>query len=241
MRPDDIGLFLAALVGASLVLGLRRFAMRRAVISAPAILLASSVAVLASRLTEHALQVDFGGVEPAQWAGGSAVGLLAGVGAMHLHRVDGHGVVVPGLVLAALVGMWLGVPETSHVIVAGALVVSVAGVTLVSSWPSATVPVLLPVLALAAGVLGAVGISQATAAACLAIAPLGMVVVAPPVAMPARRASVLSVGLAVTAGLVAARHLGVNRDWDGVALVSGTSLTLSWLSAAALRVDQSAR
>jgi hypothetical protein len=200
----------------------------------------ASVAVLGAAGGWVIADVLVAGVQPAWRAPACAVTLAAaGLAATRIERWSDHGVST-GWALAAAIGMYLGVPETDHLVgvIAVLIVVWLAAVTGRLRADFLVVAGLDAVLVWAA-VRGASGSGGALLAA---LALLGLLVLAPPIALlprpprelvrPAWRAPVL-VALQLVFCVTVARLGGVRTTLTEAATVAATGLValgaVAWL------------
>lgn len=216
-RGADLELLaVAALVALAVGLTAARLRAPRR-IGAAAVLVAVAVAVAADRSLLHAL--------PERWPDGRstwvsvlAVALVAaGARRLPVAPTVGLAPVVP-LGLAALAGVWLGVPETSAALVAaGGLAGTGLALLVTRAQVRASAVPVLAALPVAATWIGAAGEGHALAGGLLAVLPLALVGVGPPVARVGPLPLAVAVVLHGTLAVVAARHVGVARGGDSVA------------------------
>ncbi len=169
------------------------------------------------------------------------LGVVAGLGAVVLAVVVGRGAWrLPGepvdrvppvlwIVLASLVGVWAGVPETSAAIVAAGVGVGMAAVLALGrlrlSGPAAIAMSVLPVVA---AYQGAAGNVHALVGGGLCVTTLVVLAVAAPRRTMAGWRWRGGLAVHLLAALVAARQIAVDRDWAGtpgwVAVVVGLAV-----------------
>jgi hypothetical protein len=145
--------------------------------------------------------------------------------------------VVP-LVLASLVGVWAGVPETSAAILAAGAVVGLAtALWLGSGSLTRRGAAVLGVLPIGAAVVGAVGDRHALVGGLLCSGTLVGLAGRRKVESVSPRSVLVATALQLAASLVAARQIGIVRDGDGgTELLAGiVVIVLSALAASALR------
>jgi hypothetical protein len=201
----------------------------------------ASVAVLGAAGGWMIADVLVAGEEPTWRAPACALALAAAaVAATRIERWSERGVSV-GWVLAAAIGMYLGVPETDHLVgvIAVLIVVWLAGVTgrLRADFPVVTG---LDAVLVWAAVRGAAGSSGALLAA---LAMLGLLVLAPPIAMLPRPANELVrapwrapllVAFQLAFCVTVARLGGVRTTTTRAAVVAATGLVAlgaaAWLA-----------
>jgi hypothetical protein len=239
--PRTIDLQLLALAvaagGTTASVALVRSLPRRvgAVSVAGALLLAG----LADRWFLHAVPRDL--VEgTAPWVVGGAVALAAAWGASRLPSTPTARLppILP-IALGSLFGVWAGVPETSTAILGAGVLVGVGAVLVLGrALISPRAALLVAVVPVGAATSGAVGGAHALVGGLLCSAAVIVVGVGP--AVPSVSAGALAAATALNgaAALVAARQVGVARDWGGTLLAGILVLGLSLATAAVLRRDQ---
>ena len=180
------------------------------------------------------------GVVP--WLFALAVGVAVAWGADRLPVTPTVGMppVLP-LALAALVGVWAGVPETSAAILAVGVLLGLALALLAGRlFVTRSAAVAIAVAPVGAACIGAVGEVHSLVGGFLCAAPVVAVGLGPVVRAVSGTALVQGTLLHLVVATVAARHLGVSRDWDAAFVVIPVILVLSVAIAAVLRQGQRA-
>ena len=211
-------------------------------VGALAVLAGLAVAWMGDRAFVHAVPRDAMS-ELGPWVAAATMAAAVGWGAarLPLEPVAGLAPVLP-LALASLVGVWAGVPETSAALLAAGVLGGMAIVMLLRPLPlSVTGAVVVGVLPIGAACIGAVGNAHALLGGGLVTATFVVLGLSPRVRSVS--VSALAGGSAVhlVAALVAARQLGVRRDWDGAPIWIALVVTLAVVAAERLRAGQTDR
>lgn len=211
-------------------------------VGAPAILAGLVAAWMGDRALVQAVPSDVVG-DLAPWM---ATGVLAmavgwGVARLPVEPVVGFAPVLP-LALASLVGVWAGVPETSAALLAAGVLGGMAAVMFVRPVAlSMAGTVVVGILPIGAACIGAVGNAHALVGGGLCSATLVVVGLGPRVRAVSVSALVGGTAVHLVAALVAARALGVRRDWDGAPLWIALVVALAVVAAGQLRSGQTER
>ena len=208
-------------------------------VGAAGVVAALAVASVGDRILVHAVPRDpVGPVGP--WMAASVVAVLVGWGARRLPPVSVAGLppVLP-LALGSLVGVWAGVPETSAALLAGGVLGGVAVVAVALPVAlSSRGAVVVSVVPVAAACVGAAGNTHALLGGLLCSTTFAALSAGPRIKEMPTLALIRGSVVHLTAAVVAARQIGVERDWHlapvWVALVAGLAL----LAARMLRSDQ---
>lgn len=229
---------LALAAGAVLTGVFSRIGNRRTV-GVAGVVAALAVAGVGERTFVHDVPRDpIGAVGP--WAAALVVAVAVGWGArrLPLRSVAGLPPALP-LALGSLVGVWAGVPETSAALLSGGVLGGAAVVVLagrIALTPGGAVVV--SVVPVGAAWVGAAGNAHALVGGLLCSASFAALSRGPRIREISMQALLRGSALHLTAAVVAARQIGVARDWQltpvWVALVAGLAL----LAARMLRSDQ---
>lgn len=179
----------------------------------------------------------------APWAAVAVMAAAVGWGAARLpvEPVGGFAPVLP-LALASLVGVWAGVPETSAALLAAGVLAGMAAVMFVRPVAlSMAGTVVVGVLPIGAAGIGAVGNAHALVGGALCSATFVVLGLGPRVRAVSVSALVGGTAVHLVAVLVAARALGVRRDWDGAPLWIALVVALAAVAASQLRSGQTER
>jgi hypothetical protein len=231
VRTSDLQL-LAIAWGAGAALALLAVARRRRPVGVVALMLALVLAVRLDRTHVHALPAD-----SLDHLGPLLLPLVAAVVvAWSARRVPAGQHLVLLLAGASLVGVWVGVPETSAAllgfgVLAGVAVATVVRRVTISRWAGVVVA-LVPV---AATVVGAVGNRHALIGGLLCSSTVVLLGARPPRGDVPLDALVTGIAVHLTSAVVAARHVAISRDWDGSAVWIIVTLALAAVSASLLR------
>jgi len=194
---------------------------------------ALAVAWLADRAVVHAVprHAEEGlGV----WLAGIATSVAVGWGASRLPVAAGKVPPALPLALGSLLGVWVGVPETSAAILVAGVLGGVTGVVIARgvglSRPGAVVAAVAPV---GAACVGAAGNAHALVGGLLCSATFVVLGLGPRLRAVSVRALAAGSGVHLLGALVAGRQIGVHRDWQAapawIALVAGLAATAAWL------------
>ena len=232
-------LALALVAGGGMAEVVRRAGRR---VGALAILAGLVAAWMGDRALLQAVPSDVVG-DLAPWAAVAVMAAAVGWGAARLpvEPVGGFAPVLP-LALASLVGVWAGVPETSAALLTAGVLGGMAAAMFLRpvalSMPGA---VLIGILPIGAACIGAVGNAHALVGGGLGSVTFVVLGLGPRIR--AVSVSALSGGTAVhlAAALVAARALGVRRDWGGAPLWIALVVALAVVAAGLLRSGQTER
>lgn len=174
------------------------------------------------------------------WALAGATAVAVGWGAGRLPAAPTFGLppVLP-LALASLAGVWVGVPETSAAILAAGVLVGLAAVLVigrVTVTPAAAIAV--AVVPVGAACAGAADVGHALVGGLLCSATLVVIGLGPRVRVVPGTTLVGVTALHLAGALIAARHVGVSRDWGGTLPVAVLVIGLSLSAAVVLRRGQ---
>jgi len=238
-RAGDLQLLaLAVAVGAAAVWVAIWCSARRRV-GAFTVIGALLVAWLGDRVLAHGVPRDLIDGTWAYLAGG-AVALAAAWGASRLPITPAAGVppILP-VTLASLVGVWAGVPETSAAILAAGVLLGVgAALVLRHGLVSRSAAVVVSVTPAVAATIGAAGEAHALLGGLLCSTTVIALGAGGAIGTVSLRALARGTALHLAAALVAARQVGVARDWDGAFVAIVLVLGLSIAAASMLREDQ---